>query len=81
MQAVVNYQGLFIDVYINWPGKVHDALVFVNSSLYKGVENGKLFPRRIKIINEVDVPLVILYDPAYPALPWLMKPYILNMHI
>ena len=30
MQAVVDYQGLFIDVYIGWPGKVHDAQVFVN---------------------------------------------------
>ena len=73
--AVVDYRGLFIDVYIGWPGKVHDAHVFVNSAFYKGMINETLFPRQTKVINGVEVPLLILGDPAYPALPWLMKPY------
>ena len=25
MQSLVDFQGLFMDVYIGWPGKVHDA--------------------------------------------------------
>ena len=29
MQALVDFRGLFTDVYIGWPGKVHDASVFV----------------------------------------------------
>ena len=38
MQAVADHKGLFLDPYIGWPGKVYDARVFVNSSLYcKGV--------------------------------------------
>lgn len=44
MQGVVDYRGLFMDVYIGWPGKVHDARVFTNSSLYRKGMNSTLFP-------------------------------------
>ena len=44
MQAMVDFRGLFMDVYIVWPGKVHDARVFVNSALYQKGMCGSLFP-------------------------------------
>ena len=44
VQALVDHLGLFMDVCIGWPGKVHDARVFVNSSLSQG-ENFYTFPR------------------------------------
>ena len=75
MQAVADYQGLFIDIYVGWPGKVHNARVFVNSSFSKGMVSGTLFPDRKQLMNGVEVPLVILGNPAYFSLPWLMKPY------
>jgi len=28
MQGVVNHLGQFTDVYVGWPGRVHDARVF-----------------------------------------------------
>ena len=34
MHAGVDFRGSFMDVYIGWPGKVHDARVFANSSVY-----------------------------------------------
>ena len=34
MQAVVSSNGYFLDVNIGWPGKVHNARVLANSSLY-----------------------------------------------
>ena len=55
MQAVVDFRGLFMDVYIGWPGKVHDARVFSNSSLYQKGINGSLLPDWKKTIRGVDV--------------------------
>ena len=43
MQAVVDFQGLFIDVNIGWPGKIHDARVFANSSCYRKATMEPLF--------------------------------------
>ena len=37
-----------------------------------------MFPNWKLTLCEVEVPLVILGDPAYPLLSWLMKPYVEN---
>lgn len=75
MQAMVDYRGIFMDIHIGWPGKVHDARVFANSSLYRKAQAGTLFPNWTKTIGGVNVPLLILGDSAYPSLPWLIKAY------
>ena len=54
MQAMVDFRGLFMDVYIGRPRKVHDARVFANSSIYQRGMEGTLFPdwkRRISGVN------------------------------
>ena len=78
MQALVDFRGIFMDINIGWPGKVHDARVFSNSSLFKKANSGTLLSNRPQLIGGVQVPLIILGDPAYPLLPWLMKPYLDN---
>ena len=75
LQGLVDFKYLFTDINVGWPGKVHDARVFRNSNIYTKGCQGTLCPPRPRNINGTDVPLVILGDPAYPLLPWLMKPF------
>ena len=79
MQAVVDLRSIFMDVNIGWPGKVHNARVFVNSSFHLKASNGTMFPDWKRRIGGINVPLIILGDSAYPLLPWLMKLYLENV--
>ena len=75
LQAVVDDRYRFTDIMEGCPGSVHDARVFANSKLFKKGEDGTLFPNINREISGVQVPVVLLGEPAYPLLPWLMKPY------
>ena len=75
LQALVDHKYCFMDVYVGWPGSVHDARIFANSNLYQQGLNATLFPRSSLLLDGSDVPVVILGDAAYPLLKWLLKPF------
>ena len=75
MQGMVDHLYRFTNICIGWPGRVHDARILGNSSLYHKGNNKTLFPESKREIGGVEVPVVVLGDPAYPLLLWMMKPY------
>ena len=76
LQAVVDHRYCFTDINVGWPGCVHDARVFANSSIYEKASDGIILPSDIvQTIGETTIPLYIIGDSAYPLLSWLMKPF------
>ena len=75
LQALVDHQYRFTNVYVGWPGSVHDARIFSNSEVFAKGTSKMLLPNSVRTLAGVPVPVVIIGDPAYPLLPWLIKPY------
>lgn len=75
-QAICDDYGRFTNVEVKWPGSVHDARVSSNSTVPKNL-CGSVFPLYYKDLlpEEEPVSQIILGDPAYPLLPYLMKEY------
>ena len=61
VQASCDYRCCFMDVVVKWPGSVHDARKFANSS----TKNGIIPLCRSKVLDN-EVPVFIIGDPAYP---------------
>ena len=76
VEAVCDYKGAFMDVECKWPGSVHDAKVFANSSISKRLRSSDL-PTIFQTIRKSELKISNFQngDPAYPLLPYCMKEY------
>lgn len=73
LQAVVDADMRFTNIYCGEPGSLHDARVFRRSSLYEtaNIDKAILFPGQTFILG----------DSAYPCLSWLVPPFRDNGHL
>ncbi|KAM6936882.1 uncharacterized protein FYW49_020689 [Xenentodon cancila] len=79
LQAVVDHELRFTDVYAGWPGSTSSSAVLCSSDLYLKAEDrpdGYLFPREKSLLSDgVEIPVHLIGDASYPLKPWLMKGY------
>ncbi|XP_013405607.1 protein ANTAGONIST OF LIKE HETEROCHROMATIN PROTEIN 1 [Lingula anatina] len=74
-QVICDHELRVLHVVSGWPGRVQDAQVLAQSSIFQKAESGTLFPPSSRLINGVEVPILIIGDPAYPLKPWLLKAF------
>ena len=72
---------IYLGTYVGWPGSVHDARVFVNSSLYRKAMNKESLQDNIRELNGTNVPVSLIGDAGYPLLQWLLKPFPYNTNL
>ncbi|XP_069769230.1 putative nuclease HARBI1 [Narcine bancroftii] len=78
LQAVVDHNQCFTDVYVGCPGRTHEAQVLANSPIYREAEDqgGYLFPREnSRMVNGVEVPVHLIGNSAYPLHRWLLTAF------
>uniref|UniRef100_A0A3P8RPH5 DDE Tnp4 domain-containing protein n=1 Tax=Amphiprion percula TaxID=161767 RepID=A0A3P8RPH5_AMPPE len=78
LQAVVDHDVRFTDVYAGWPGSTSSATVLSSSDLYLKAEDRpdvrRVFQKSL-LSDGVEIPLHLIGDASFPLKPWLMKGY------
>jgi DDE superfamily endonuclease len=77
MQAIVGPDCKFLDVYVGWPGAVHDARVLYNSPIYQEFEEGthKVFLVPSVDLYGCDIGPWLVADGGYACHKWLITPF------
>ncbi|CAN7945633.1 unnamed protein product, partial [Ixodes hexagonus] len=76
VQAIVDDRGQFRSITCNVPGSAHDASVLRLSAVYQ--RSKELLPQEKRVFRGRLIPFMLLGDPAYPRLPWILKGYSLH---
>eukprot|EP01018_Ginkgo_biloba_P016929 Gb_05153 [translate_table: standard] len=75
LQAIVDSNMHFLDVFTGWYGSTNDARLLRNSSFYRLCEGGERLNGPSICIGLSNMREYISGDGGYPLLPWLITPF------
>ena len=76
IQDIYNAKRKFIDIDCRWPGSVHDAKSFANSTITRKFREGSLAGTLHEVLPGYGaVRNYLIADPAYPLTPFCTKEY------
>ncbi|GLJ06678.1 hypothetical protein SUGI_0044900 [Cryptomeria japonica] len=75
LQAIVDSNMRFMDVFTGWPGSINDARLLRNSAFYRLCEGGERLNGMSVSIGSSSIREYIVGDGGYPLLPWLITPF------
>ena len=73
--ALVDARYHFIWASIGAPGYTHDSTYFELTNLCRRISEGDVIPKESCVLNNVNIPPIVLGDGAFPLKTWMMKPY------
>ena len=75
LMALVDAEYRFIWASVGAPGNTHDSTLMQSTELWDRIVAGNVIPNIVQQIENVDIPLLILGDGAFPLRTWIMKPH------
>lgn len=76
LQAIVDHEGMFLDIFAGMPGSVNDKRLIRNSGFYRRVQARTVLVTPSVVINDGFIlHPYILGDAGYMLQPWCMVPY------
>lgn len=77
VQALVDWEGRFLDVSAGWPGSIEPSAILRRSKLFSRVEESKelLNGPAFEAEDGTLVPQFVFGEACCPLLPWLMTPF------
>ena len=73
--ALVDAHYRFIWASIGAPGNTHCSTYFQRTSLCEKITKGELILSKVQRVDDIEIPIQILGDGAFPLRSWLMRPY------
>lgn len=77
VQALVDWEGRFLDVSAGWPSTLSPESILRQTKLFLGVEESRMLLNGdcYELSNGDSIPQYILGESCFPLLPWLLTPY------